>query len=115
MEPVQLAQALAAALVDNKAQDVTVLDLAGVSDVFDAFVIVTGFSEGHRRALIEAAGRRFAELAAGRARLEGSEAAGWAVLDCAGVMVHVMSAELRDYYELEELWGDAPRIGGDSG
>lgn len=110
MEPLELAEALAATLVEHKAEEVTILDLSELSDTFDAFVIASSSSETHRRALIETTSDKYRQLSGYRGRIEGAEAAGWVLLDCSDVVVHVMSAELRDYYELEEFWGDAPRI-----
>ena len=104
-----MARDQAKAQVNLKAEEVMILDLTGVSDPFDAIILAPGTSEPHRRALAEAAWvehRNLSESVAGHR--EGTNG-GWILLDCGDVIVHIMSPELRDYYELEEFWGDAPR------
>lgn len=111
MESLELAGSLSEALVELKAEEPVILDLTGISDLFDAFVIVSGGTETHRRALADAVWHKYRDLASGvTGHREGADEGGWILLDCAGVVVHIMSPELRDYYELEEFWGDAPRI-----
>jgi ribosome-associated protein len=95
---------------DDRCEDVLVLDLRGLSTVCDLFVIATGTSDRQLRSVSE----HIDDL--GRARGErpftrsGLDTATWIVLDYVDVVVHLFDAEHRRYYELETLWGDAPRI-----
>jgi ribosome-associated protein len=105
-----LAVRLARAAYDKKAEDIVVLDLRGVSPVTDAFVIVTANNPRLMGAVAEAAEEAAAEMGV---RLFGSEGRGgarWVVLDFVDVVVHVFDAPFRRLYDLELLWGDAPRV-----
>ena len=107
----ELANVIARVLLRLKAEDVVVLRLEGISDLFDAFVVATGSSETHRRAMAEAAWAEYKEHSGyDGGHMEGVEAGGWILLDCGDVIAHILSPELRDYYQLEEFWGDAPRL-----
>ncbi len=106
-----MAAAAARAADDRKAEDILVLDLRGRSQVADFFVIVTGQVEAQLSAIVKAAQEAMAALGArplGRA--EAVAAGGWALLDYGPVVVHAFTPEVRDYYDLELLWGDAPRV-----
>jgi ribosome-associated protein len=96
---------------DKKAQDPVILDLRKVSSVADYFVIVTGTSEPHLRAIVDAMHDRLNTGHGIRARaVDGTWQAGWVVLDYSDVVVHVMRQQERERYDLEALWGDAPKM-----
>ena len=99
-------------LADNKkAEDIVVLDVRKISSITDYFVVATGTSEPHLRAIIDEITENLEkeyELKP-RAR-DGSIQTAWVVLDYFDVIVHVMRADVRDHYKLEDLWGDAPRV-----
>lgn len=100
----------ASVLEDHKASDVVVLDLREISSATDYFIIASGSSPVHVRALGE---RVIDGLAARRVRLhhtEGSERGRWMLLDFVDFVVHVFHPELREFYQLERLWGDAPLV-----
>ncbi len=99
-------------LADNrKAEDITVLDVREVSSVTDYFVVATGTSEPHLRAIVgEIADTLKVEHGMAPSGTEGSVTSPWVVLDYFDVIVHVMRKDVRDMYRLEELWGDAPRV-----
>lgn len=95
---------------DNKSLDVAVLDLRGLSSLADFFVIGTGTSNrqmhavlDHIRKLARAQGRRPYNIA-------DSSSARWILADYIDVIIHLFDAEHRDYYDLDNLWGDAPRV-----
>jgi ribosome-associated protein len=95
---------------DHKARDIVVLDMRGVTPLYDFFVLATG---GSRRQIHTIAEEIDAALhAEGDTRLgiEGYEASKWVVQDYGDVVVHVFDAEARAYYALEELWADAPHL-----
>ena len=106
----EFAKALARAADDHKAEDVVVLDLRGISQVTDYFVIVTGFNRRHLAALREA----FVEVQhiEGRNRFgtEGHDDARWVLLDFGSIVAHAFDKESRDFYDLELLWGDARKV-----
>ncbi|MBN1808669.1 MAG: ribosome silencing factor [Planctomycetes bacterium] len=107
----QLARDLAQVMVDMKAGDVVILDLREVSDFVDAFVLGTATGGArHVGALSSAVWDEYRRRSSYAGHREGTNASGWFLLDCGDVIVHIMSPELREYYALEDLWGDAARI-----
>jgi ribosome-associated protein len=102
-----LAQRAATVCLDNKANDVLLLDLHGVTDLTDFFVIASGTSDTHVRSVAE---HVIAELKKDGARphhVEGLQQGRWALIDFVDFVVHVFHPTLRNYYQLERLWGDA--------
>lgn len=99
-------------LADNKkAEDIVVLDLRKLSTVTDFFVICTGSSEPHLRAIIEEISTTLRDEYEQRPRvIEGGPQSAWIILDYFDVMVHVMRGDARERYDLEGLWGDAPKV-----
>lgn len=99
-------------LADNKkADDILVLDVRKISSVTDYFVIASGSSEPHVRAIADEIRDSLARDTDVRPRaVDGSLAGGWLVMDFFDVIVHVMRADVRKRYDLESLWGDAPRV-----
>lgn len=99
-------------LADNKkAEDLLVLDVRKLSSVTDFFVIVSGTSSPHLRAIVNEITDKLRADHDLRARaMDGNVNGDWVVLDYFDVIVHVMRAEVRARYDLESLWGDAPQI-----
>jgi ribosome-associated protein len=99
-------------LADNKkADDIVILDVRELSSVTDYFVIASGSSEPHLRAIVDEITDKLREDLALRPKaVDGTLQAAWIVLDYFDVIVHVMRQDVRDRYDLETLWGDAPRI-----
>ena len=99
-------------LADNrKAENIVVLDVAEISSIADYFVIASGTSEPHLRAISDEIADKLREQHDIRPRaIDGTLQAGWLVLDYFDVIVHVMRADVREHYDLEGLWGDAPRV-----
>jgi ribosome-associated protein len=99
-------------LADNKkAENILVLDVRKLSSVTDYFVIASGTSQPHLRAIVEEiTGKLKEDYDLRPARLEGSTSGTWVVLDYFDVIVHVMHAETRARYDLEGLWGDAKKV-----
>jgi ribosome-associated protein len=99
-------------LADNKkAEDIVVLDVRKISSVTDFFVIASGTSDPHLRAIVDEIADTLREdhdlTPDGK---DGSVHAAWVVLDYFDVMVHVMRSDIRQRYDLEGLWNDAPRV-----
>jgi len=101
---------LAEAAVERKAQDLLALDVHQLTSFADAFLIATGTSDRHVRSVADAileAGKALGKPALG---VEGYDKGRWVLIDLNEVVVHVFQAEVREYYDLERLWGDAPDI-----
>jgi ribosome-associated protein len=99
-------------LADNKkAENIVILDVRELSSVTDYFVIAAGTSEPHLRAIVDEITDRLREDCGLRPNaIDGTLRAAWVVLDYFDVIVHVMRADVRERYDLETLWGDAPRV-----
>ncbi|WP_027882437.1 ribosome silencing factor [Meiothermus rufus] len=97
------------ALEDKKAENVVALDLTGVSDTLDYFVIATGTSQPHLQALERAVREKLEEQGIRARGVEGPSPR-WVLLDYGAVLVHLMSPEAREYYDLEGFWADAKRL-----
>lgn len=98
------------ALEDKKAENVVALDLTDISDSLDYFVIATGTSQPHLQALERAVREKLQEGPGIRANKVEGPSPRWVLLDYGPVLVHLMSAEAREYYDLEGFWADAKRI-----
>jgi ribosome-associated protein len=100
-------------LAENKiAERAVILDVRKLSSVTDYFVIVSGGNEPHLRAIAgEVAEKLRLEHHLRPRTVDGDDAATWQVLDYFDVIVHVMRTDVREKYDLESLWGDAPRVG----
>jgi ribosome-associated protein len=105
-----LVAALVAAFADKKVEDVRVLDVSELSTITDFLVIGTGNSETHLRALRIEADRVLKEFGTHIIGRDTQLESGWTVVDAFDVMVHLLTAEKREYYRLEHLWRDADEI-----
>jgi len=99
-------------LADNKkAEDIAILDLRELSSVTDYFVIASGSSEPHLRAIVDEITDKLRDEHQLRPKaIDGTLQTAWIVLDYFDVIVHVMRRDVRERYDLETLWGDAPRV-----
>jgi ribosome-associated protein len=96
---------------NRKAENIVVLDVRAVSSVTDYFVIASGTSEPHLRAITdEITDKLKAEHGLRPRAVDGTLQTAWVVLDFFDVIVHVMRADIRERYNLEGLWGDAPQV-----
>jgi len=102
-----LAQRAAAIALDNKANDVVVLSLKGVSDMTDFFVIASGTSDTHVRSLGEHIQEGLKRDGTVAHHVEGTQQGRWVLLDYVDFVVHLFHPSLRDFYQLERLWSDA--------
>jgi ribosome-associated protein len=95
---------------ENKGRDILVLDMRGLTPLYDFFVLATGTSRRQIHSIVEeidAALRAEGDLRQG---IEGYDSSKWVVQDYGDVVVHVFDGDARGYYALEELWADAPRL-----
>jgi ribosome-associated protein len=96
---------------NKKAENIVILDVRDLSSVTDYFVIASGTSEPHLRAIVEEITGELREKHDLRPlRKDGSMQGAWVVLDFFDVIVHVMRTDARERYDLEGLWGDAARV-----
>ena len=111
IEPEELARTCAQLASDKKAEGIVVLDLREISTFTDFFVICSGTSEPHLKAIAGAIESGLREDYGVRpSAVDGFPASQWIVLDYMQVIVHVFHQERRDFYSLEDLWSDAPRL-----
>lgn len=96
---------------DIQAEDIVVLDLRGISTIADFFVICTGTSTPHLKAILRDVRSNTAEAIGESPRsAEGDAESQWLVIDYVDVIVHIFHKDKRDVYSLEDLWSDAPRM-----
>jgi ribosome-associated protein len=100
----------ARAAADKQAADIVVLDVRTTLVITDLFVICTAASERQIKTVVEAIEEAVRAMGERPVRREGEPGAGWWLLDYIDVVVHVFGTEQRDYYDLERLWSDAPRV-----
>jgi len=105
----QLAREIAHLTLNKKAFDVTVLDVRGLSTAADFFVIASGATDIQIRAIRRAIEEGLQPKGIKALHIEGEKTASWLLMDYVDVVVHIMQPRVRDYYNLEALWGDAPR------
>lgn len=95
---------------DNKARDIVILDLRGITPLYDFFLLATGSSRRQIHTVTEEVDAALRDIGDRRLAVEGYDASTWVVQDYGDVMVHVFTPQTREYYALEELWADAPRV-----
>ena len=105
-----LAQRAAQIALDNKAQDVVLLDLRGITDMTDFFVIASGTSDTHVRAVGQHLIEDLKKEGSPAHHVEGLEKGRWVLLDFVDFVVHVFHPTLRNFYQLERLWADAAQV-----
>ncbi len=105
----ELAILAAVAMHEQRADDVVILDVRGLVDYADFFVIGTGSSMTRMRGITRFVERTL-QKHGGKRLNQPERETGWVLADFGDVLVHVFDQEARDYYQLEDLWGDAPRI-----
>ena len=101
-------KAVVTALEDVKARDITVYDVKHLTALFDRVVIATGESARQVKALARSVATAMSEMGERALSVEGEQQGEWVLVDLGDIVVHVMHPAIRDYYNLEELWG-APK------
>ncbi len=111
LTPEEIASICGAIADDRKATNIVKLKMADLSSVTDYVVICTGTSQPHLNALAERIQRDLRNNYQIRAaHVDGAAGSKWVIIDFGSVMVHIMTEETRALYQLESLWGDAPRV-----
>jgi ribosome-associated protein len=107
----RLALVAARAADDKGAEDVVILEVGDVLVVADEFVVASGANDRQVKAIVDEIERRVSAAGLSKPlRIEGRDERRWVLLDYGDVVVHVFLREARDFYELERLWGDVPRL-----
>jgi ribosome-associated protein len=105
---IELTKIAAAALADKLGDEIVAIDLSEQLVLNQVFLLVTGSNEPQLQALSEEVQRKLAEAGEKPVRKEGSGS--WVLLDYTDLVVHIQSTELRNYYMLDRLWNDCPKI-----
>lgn len=104
MQIEQLRELVVETLEDMKARDVQIMDVRGKTAITDYMIIASGTSDRHVKAIAETVAYRSKEAGETPLGTEGLTEGEWALVDLNGVVVHVMQAKVRDFYQLERLW-----------
>jgi len=104
MQEEQLRDLVVKTLEDMKAQDIKVIDVRGKTGITDFFILASGTSDRHVKALAESVAFQAKQAGEPPLGTEGANEGEWALVDLNGVVVHVMQPRVRDFYQLEKLW-----------
>lgn len=104
-----LAKKIIKFVLSKKAEDVHLLDIRKISPLADFFIICSGVSDVQVKAIADAVIEGCEKNGIEIYHVEGYESLGWVLIDFVDVVLHIFQPEVRAYYQLERLWGDAPR------
>lgn len=104
----KLQRAIVDGLEDVKAQDIKVFDTEALSPLFERVIVASGTSNRQTKALAASVRDAVREAGFGKPRVEGEDNGEWIIVDCGRAVVHIMQPNIRQYYNLEELWGEKP-------
>lgn len=107
---VELALTAAQAAADKLAKDITVLDVSDRLALTDCFVLASADNERQVKAVVDEVEDKLREIGVKPLRREGEREGRWVLLDFAEIVVHVQRTEERDFYDIERLWKDCPRV-----
>lgn len=106
----KMTQIAVAALEDKKGEEISVIDISGVSVMADYFIIANGSSEPQVRALVDHVEEALEREGYVIKQKEGTHRAGWVLLDFTDVIIHIFDKENRLFYDLERIWRDGKNI-----
>ena len=104
----KLQRAIVDGLEDVKAQDIQVFNTEHLSPLFERVIVASGTSNRQTKALAASVRDKVKEAGFSKPRIEGEENGEWIIVDCGSAVAHIMQPAIRQYYRLEELWGDTP-------
>lgn len=110
IDGLEIARKARAVLEDRKGEDIVLLDVRGLCSVTDSFLVVSGTSSPHVKALSGEVQRVLKQEGLQNYRKSGTPDSGWVVLDYVDIVIHVFSREARAFYAIEDLWEQAPRM-----
>lgn len=104
----KLQRAIVDGLEDVKAQDIRVFNTSHLTELFDRVVVASGNSNRQTKALASSVREKVKEAGGDIVSTEGEDIGEWVLVDCGDAVVHILQPALRQYYNLEEIWGDKP-------
>jgi ribosome-associated protein len=104
----RLQRAIVDGLEDVKAHDITVFNTEHLSPLFERVIVASGTSNRQTKALASSVRDAVREAGFPKPRIEGEENGEWIIVDCGAAVAHIMQPAIRQYYHLEEIWGDKP-------
>jgi ribosome-associated protein len=104
----KLQRAIVDGLEDVKAQDIQVFNTEHLSPLFERVIVASGTSNRQTKALASSVRDAVKEAGFPKPRIEGEDNGEWIIVDCGSAVAHIMQPAIRQYYRLEELWGDTP-------
>ena len=104
----QLQRAIVDGLEDVKAQDIQVFDTEHITSLFERVIVASGTSNRQTKALAASVRDAVREAGFPKPRIEGEDNGEWIIVDCGAAVAHIMQPGIRQYYHLEELWGEKP-------
>src|SRR5438105_3012758 len=104
----RLQRAIVDGLEDVKAQDITVFNTEHLSPLFERVIVASGTSNRQTKALASSVRDAVRDAGFPKPRIEGEEDGEWIIVDCGAAVAHIMQPAIRQYYHLEEIWGDKP-------
>ncbi|MBN3820602.1 ribosome silencing factor [Paraburkholderia sp. Se-20369] len=114
----KLQRVIVDALEDIKAQDIKVFNTTHLTELFDRVIVASGTSNRQTKALASSVRDKVKEAGGDVVSSEGEDTGEWVLVDCGDAVVHILQPALRQYYNLEEIWGDKPvrmKLGGGKG
>jgi ribosome-associated protein len=104
----KLQRAIIDGLEDVKAQDIQVFDTEHLSPLFERVIVASGTSNRQTKALAASVRDAVKDAGFSKPRVEGEDNGEWIIVDCGAAVAHIMQPAIRQYYHLEEIWGDKP-------
>jgi ribosome-associated protein len=104
----KLQRAIVDGLEDVKAQDIRVFNTSHLTELFDRVIVASGTSNRQTKALASSVREKVKEAGGEIVSTEGEDIGEWVLVDCGDAVVHILQPALRQYYNLEEIWGDKP-------
>ncbi|CAB3786829.1 ribosome silencing factor [Pararobbsia alpina] len=108
MDIIKLQRVIIDGLEDVKAQDIKVFNTSHLTSLFDRVIVASGTSNRQTKALASSVRESVKEAGGHVISVEGEDVGEWVLVDCGDAVVHIMQPALRQYYNLEEIWGDKP-------
>ena len=98
------------ALEDKKGEDISIIDISGISPLADYFIITNGSNDSQVKALVDNVEEKMHQAGDSQIQREGMRSGNWVLLDYGDVVVHVFDRENREFYHLERIWSDGRKI-----
>lgn len=110
LSPEKIRDLIVSTLDMNKAEDIDVIDLHGISSLADYMIVASGRSTRQVSALAEKIEEKLAFFGLKNLKSEGKQQGDWVVLDCVDVLVHIFRPEVREFYKIEKMWRHTPTL-----